>query len=138
MGVLARLFDRADDGSLGSRGEKAAARYLKRQGYRIVDRGCRLKVGEIDLVALDGETVVLVEVKTRRSNHRGMPSEAVDPVKQRRLTRAGLVYLKSRNLLEQRARFDVVAVIWPDGDRHAIIEHMQNAFEPPGSGQFFS
>jgi putative endonuclease len=138
MGVLARIFARRVPGSLGEQGEQAAARFLKRQGYKIIDRGCRSKVGEIDLVALDGETIVLVEVKTRRTDERGAPAEAVGPVKQRRLTRAALAYLKARGLLEQRARFDVVAVVWPSGASEPTIQHLKNAFEPAEAGQFFS
>lgn len=138
MGLFARIFGRSREGSLGKRGERAAARYLRAKGYRILDRGCRSRVGEIDLVALEGDTIVLVEVKTRRSGEFGTPAEAVGRLKQRRLTRAGLGYLKARNLLEQRARFDVVAVTWPEGDRRPVIDHVPNAFEPCGIGQFFS
>ena len=138
MGVLASIFGRRGAASLGEQGEQAAARFLKRQGYKIIDRGCRSKVGEIDLVALDGETIVLVEVKTRRTDAGGPPAEAVGPAKQRRLTRAALAYLKARGLLEQRARFDVVAVIWPSGASEPTIQHLKNAFEPAGAGQFFS
>jgi putative endonuclease len=138
MGFLERIFGRGKDGPLGSRGERAAERFLRQRGYQILERGCRSKLGEIDLVALEGDTIVLVEVKTRRSDESGTPAEAVGPMKQRRLTRAALGYLKARNLLEQRARFDVVAVTWPDGDRKPVIEHFPNAFEPTGIGQFFS
>lgn len=138
MGLLARLFGERTDGSLGSRGERAAARFLRGKGYRILERGCRSRVGEIDLVALEGRTIVLVEVKTRRSDKGGTPAEAVGHEKQRRLTRAALGYLKARNLLEQRARFDVVAVTWPEGSRRPVIDHFQNAFESQGTGQFFS
>jgi putative endonuclease len=138
MGLLARIFGKRDGGSLGRRGERAAERFLRGKGYRILDRGCRSRVGEIDLVALEGRTIVLVEVKTRRSGEGGTPAEAVGQEKQRRLTRAALGYLKARNLLEQRARFDVVAVTWPEGSRRPVIDHFQNAFEPSGTGQFFS
>jgi putative endonuclease len=137
MGFLSRIFGRRTGGSLGSRGERVAERFLRGKGYRILDRGCRSRVGEIDLVALDGETIVLVEVKTRRRGDGGAAAEAVGPVKQRRLTRAALGYLKARNLLEVRARFDVVAVTWPEDDRQPVIDHFPNAFEPGGSGQFF-
>lgn len=136
--LVARIIGRESDNSLGMRGERAAARYLRRQGYRILERGCRSKVGEIDLVALDGDTIVLVEVKTRRSAERGTPAEAVGYVKQRRLTRAALGYLKARSLLEQRARFDVVAVTWPADAKRPVIDHFRSAFEPTAVGQFFS
>lgn len=100
---------------MGARGEAAAARYLKRLGYRILVRGDRVRLGEIDLVALDGRTIVFVEVKTRESADSGHPAEAVDSGKQRRLTRLALSFLKRHRLLEYPARFDIVAVTWPAG-----------------------
>jgi len=119
---------------LGDRGERAAARYLRQQGFRILLRGYRTSLGEIDLIARDGDTVVFVEVKARR---RGEPAEAVTLEKQRRLTLAALQFLKKNKLLEHPARFDVVTVVWPDDRRPPTIEHFRNAFEPPGHGQFF-
>ena len=92
--------------SLGQRGEKAAARYLRRQGYRVLARNIRSKLGELDLVVLDGQTIVFVEVKTRANHEAGLPVEAIDSDKQRRLTRLALHYLQRHRLLEQSARFD--------------------------------
>jgi len=124
--------------SLGQRGERAAARHLKRKGYRIVARGARSGLGELDLVAVDGRTVVFVEVKTRGSQDGGHPSEAVDAAKQRRLTRLALGFLKRRGLLECSARFDIVAVTWPAGQRRPTIEHFPNAFEATGGEGMYS
>lgn len=124
--------------SLGERGEDFAARYLKRLGYHIVGRQVDLRVGELDIVAVDGRTVVFVEVKTRTSTAAGSPAEAVDDERQLRMTRAALAYLKSHGLLEYPARFDVLALIWPDGARSPSVEHIQNAFPAAGRGQFFS
>ena len=124
--------------SLGQRGEDFAARYLKRLGYHIVGRQVDLRVGELDIVAVDGRTVVFVEVKTRTSTAAGSPAEAVDDERQLRMTRAALAYLKSHGLLEYSARFDVLALIWPDGARTPTVEHIQNAFPAVGRGQFFS
>jgi len=123
--------------TLGQRGEAAAARFLKRLGYVIVARGSHIRRGEIDLIAVDGRTLVFVEVKTRISHDAGHPAEAVDREKQRRLTRLAMVYLKRHHLLDNAARFDVVAVTWPEGRRRPIIEHFKNAFEPVGEGQMF-
>jgi putative endonuclease len=103
-----------------------------------VARSRRDRLGEIDLVAVDGRTIVFVEVKTRRSHDAGHPVEAVDEDKQRRLTRLALAFLKRHNLLNYRARFDIVAVTWPDGAKRPVIEHFQNAFEPSDQGQMFS
>lgn len=117
--------------SLGARGEAAAARFLRQLGYSIVARGDR-GFGELDIVAVDGRTVVFVEVKTRESHAAGAPAEAVDEEKQRRLTRAALGYLRRHDLLEYPARFDVVAITWPAGERQPRIEHFVDAFPAAG------
>lgn len=122
---------------LGNSGERAAARYLRRQGFRIVSRQYTNKVGEIDLIAQDQETIVFVEVKTRRSLAAGHPTDAVDQRKQAKLSKTALSYLKQNQLLNQSARFDVVSVIWPDGQRKPVIEHYRNAFPAVGKGQMF-
>ena len=122
---------------LGDRGERAAAKYLKQQGYRLLARQSRSRIGEIDLIALDGDTIVFVEVKTRSSHAAGHPTEAVTVVKQRQLTRTALAWLKRRKLLDARARFDVVAITWQETGP-PLIEHYQNAFEPTGDGQMYS
>jgi putative endonuclease len=119
---------------LGERGERTAARYLRRHGLRVLARGYRTKWGEIDLIAREGDTLIFVEVKARR---RGVPAEAVSDEKQRRLTLAALHFLQRYGLLEQRSRFDVVAIVWPDDRRPPEIDHIRNAFEAAGRGQIF-
>ncbi|MBW3541984.1 MAG: YraN family protein [Planctomycetes bacterium] len=123
---------------LGDRGERAAARFLRRQGLKILARQCSSRLGEIDVIARDGDCVVFVEVKTRRSSAAGDPVEAVTFGKQKQLTRVALSWLKSRGLLEHRARFDIVAVLWPEGARKPEIRHYRNAFEPIGVEGMFS
>jgi len=122
---------------LGSAGEAAAARYLRRQGLRIVARGYRDPLGEIDLVAVEGRTVVFVEVKTRTDHLAGHPAEAVDRQKQRRLTRAALGFLRRHHLLDYPARFDVVAVTWPPGQRMPAVQHIRDAFPAAGDGGMY-
>ncbi len=112
--------------SLGRWGEEAAARYLRKQGMKILERNMRTPVGEIDIIARQGKTLVFVEVKTRRSLAFGSPLEAVGQFKQRQIRRTAQWYLgqgKGRGL---QPRFDVVAV-HAIGDR-AEIEHIVNAF----------
>lgn len=142
MSWLQQLRDSVQNWSaplpLGVRGERAAARFLKRQGYILVGHGERDRIGELDLVAVDGKTIVFVEVKTRASHDRGHPAEAVDLDKQRQLTRVALSYLRRHDLLEYSARFDIIAVTWPAGQKRPVIEHIKNAFEAVGSGQMFS
>jgi putative endonuclease len=123
---------------LGLRGERAAARLLKKKGYRVVARGRRTRLGELDLVAVDGRTVVFVEVKTRTALDAGHPAEAITEAKQRRLTRAALAFLRYHGLLECRARFDVVAVTWPTGAKRPVVDHIIGAFDASGAGQMFA
>lgn len=123
---------------LGVRGERAAARYLRRRGYVIVALGSRDKSGELDIVAVDGRTIVFVEVKTRASHAAGHPAEAVDVDKQRRIAHLALRYLRRHGLLEHRWRFDIVAVTWPADQRRPVIEHFPDAFSSTDRGQMFS
>jgi len=123
---LRRLFPKK---TLGQRGEAAAARYLRRRGYKILARSDHFGPGELDLVALDGKTIVFVEVKTRQSDVMGRPSEAVDERKQRKLTRLAETFLKRHRLSECHGRFDVIGITWPAKNWFPTIEHIKNAFE---------
>jgi putative endonuclease len=124
--------------TLGERGELAAVKFLKRQGYRIVTTRLRQRYGEIDIIAVDNQTVIFVEVKTRRLNLTTQPAEAVDRVRQQRLTRAGLAFLKYHNLLEYASRFDIVEIIWPADAKEPEIRHIVDAFPAVGHGQMYS
>jgi len=112
---------------LGARGEDAAAAYLDRIGMTIVDRNWRCKLGEIDIVALDGTDLVLVEVKTRRSVRRGTPEEAVSTTKQQRIVRLARSYIAEAGLRTAGVRFDVVAITVLAEDR-ALLRHHRAAF----------
>ena len=122
---------------LGQRGELLAARMLRAKGMRILEQGQRSTDGEIDIVALDGRTIVFVEVKTRASEDPLAPFEAVDLRKQRKLTSLALRYLKKHRLLEQRSRFDIVGINWPE-HQSPHVRHVETAFEPTDRGQMFS
>ena len=137
FGAWLRRLLRIDD-DLGRRGERFAAQYLARLGYRVLQRGRRFRFGELDLIALDGRTVVFVEVKTRRGDRRGRPAEAVDGRKQARITRAALAYLKSHGLLANRVRFDVVALVWPEAVAEPEVTHIRSAFEAGGPRGMFT
>ena len=134
---LTRLFPKK---TLGQRGEAAAARYLRRRGYKVLARSDRFGPGELDLVMLDGRTIVFVEVKTRESADAGHPAEAVDACKQRRLTVLAVTFLKRHRLLEYKdhVRFDVIAVTWPAGKRRPKIEHIKHAFDAVGKWESYS
>ncbi|MEZ6055363.1 MAG: YraN family protein [Planctomycetaceae bacterium] len=129
IGWLRRLF--------GDRGERLATKFLRNLGFTILATQDRSLLGEIDIVVQKGDTIVFVEVKTRKSTAAGHPTEAITLTKQKQLTRTALAWLKRRNLLEHRARFDVIAIIWGDG-KEPIIQHYINAFEPTGDGQMYS
>ena len=137
MGLRSWLARRFPQKSLGQRGEDLAARHLKRQGYHILAQGLDSPLGELDIVAVDGRTIVFVEVKTRCSTDAGHPAEAIDALKQRRMTQAALAFLKAQRLLNYASRFDVLAITWPEKSRCPSIEHFKNAFSPVGFGQFY-
>lgn len=107
-------------------GEEEAARYLGRRGLAIRERNWRCRAGEMDLVALDGGTVVFVEVKTRSGSGFGAPAEAVTPAKQRRLRQVAAWYLTEKGLHGAPCRFDVVSVMGRPGA--FAVEHIPDAF----------
>ncbi|OHB33860.1 MAG: YraN family protein [Desulfuromonadaceae bacterium GWC2_58_13] len=112
--------------SLGRWGEDQAVVYLRRQGLKIIERNLRTPVGEIDIIARHGRTLVFIEVKTRRSLAYGTPQEAVGPVKQRQILRAAQWYLADIGAVGTQSRFDVIAILAGNGD--ARIEHIPDAF----------
>ena len=114
--------------SVGALGEELATAFLKRAGYRIVERNFRCKGGEADIVARDGKILVFVEVKTRRSEAYGPPQLAVTAFKQRQISKAALTWLAKNRLQDAPARFDVIAVMLRADDTHRI-EHIPNAFD---------
>lgn len=112
---------------MGPLGEELAARFLKRRGYKILERNYRCPFGEVDIVALHKGTLVFVEVKTRKKLGFGHPAEAVDPHKQRKLQRVASCYLEQRRLGEIPVRFDVVALSLGEEGEFDLI---QDAFRP--------
>jgi putative endonuclease len=122
----------------GSRSERAAGRYLRGQGFRIVERNYTCPLGEIDLVAVEGGCIVFVEVRSTGTDDPDRPAASVDETKQRRLTQLALHYLQKHGLLGQPARLDVLAISWPEGRREPRIVHYRQAFEAVGRFQTFS
>jgi putative endonuclease len=111
----------------GRSGEDLAAQHLVQQGYTILERNYRLRIGEVDIIARDEEYLVFIEVKTRRSKRFGSPFEAVDIRKQQQIVKIAAAYLQGKEL---PVRFDVVAVHLNGQDVH--IEVLKNAFEGCG------
>lgn len=112
---------------LGKRGEDAAARFLCRRGYDIVERNWTCIAGEADIIARDGDAVVFVEVKTRSSCEKGFPSEAVDASKRERYERIAALFLEHFDVTDVPVRFDVISIVLIAPDR-ALIRHHINAF----------
>lgn len=117
--------------AFGRAGETEAERQLRRKGYRILARNQRTRLGELDLVAESGETLVFVEVKSRRAGAHEGGMQAVDARKQARMIRLAAQYLARYRIRDRCCRFDVIIC---EGDlAHPLaIEHVQNAFEVPG------
>jgi putative endonuclease len=113
---------------LGERGENVAARELRNKGYKIITRNFKCPLGEIDIIARDGKTLVFVEVKTR-AHDEPTPEEQINPAKMHQLTKAAKLYLSRYGQPQPPARFDVVAIVWPPG-QNPTIRHIENAFEP--------
>ncbi|OGW80568.1 MAG: YraN family protein [Omnitrophica bacterium RIFCSPLOWO2_12_FULL_44_17] len=111
----------------GNLGEDIATEYLKRRGYKIIQRNCRSPFGEIDLVAQDGNTLVFVEVKTRHGCEFGFPEEAVHQKKREQLIRLATWYLMKHTKKEMPVRFDILAVELKTGEPE--IRLIQNAIE---------
>ncbi len=115
---------------LGQQGENAAVDFLTRQGYRILERNFHNKLGEIDIIALDDGVICFIEVKTRRTAVSGTPFEAISRIKQFKIAQLALSYLKYKKLLDQPARFDVIAVLTGAHDPMRV-EIIKNAFDFP-------
>jgi putative endonuclease len=114
--------------SEGALYEELACSYLKGKGYKILDRNVYFLKKELDIVALDEDTVVFIEVKGRRSVRFGMPSEAVGEKKRTHMITIAGAYLEKRNMRGRACRFDVVSVM-VRRDRAPSFQHIQNAFE---------
>ncbi|ROS61933.1 putative endonuclease [Frigoribacterium sp. PhB160] len=112
---------------LGRRGEDVAAEWCEAQGMRVVDRNWRCREGEIDLVALDGDEVVVVEVKTRSGTGWGSPVEAVTPVKLARLRRLAGAWHEAHPGTGRGLRIDVVGITVERCRGHERIEHVRAA-----------
>jgi len=112
---------------LGKIGEEVALRFLKKNGYQILQRNYVCKLGEMDIIARERDTLAFIEVKTRTSTTFGPPQLAVNAFKQMQLSKVALNFIKEKRLGEIKARFDVVAIVL--GPRGEEIELIRDAFE---------
>jgi len=121
----------------GRRSERAAARYLRRLGYRILAANVADPAGELDLIALDDQTLVIVEVRSTAGDDLEATAASVDHRKQRKVTEAAVRFLARRRLLDGVAvRFDVLVLGWPPTAREPVVRHFRHAFEAVGRFQF--
>jgi len=119
------MFSNRDKGSLG---EMAAVNYLTQNGYMILHKNYSTKYGEIDIIAKDGDCIAFVEVKTRKDNNMGSPSEAVTRGKQHRIAQMALLYRAQKKLHNYNMRFDVVEVII-NKDEVKYLRLIKDAFQ---------
>lgn len=112
--------------ALGNYGERIAAAHLIAAGMTILDRNWRCPEGEIDIVARDGDALVVCEVKTRRSNGFGGPLEAINPIKAQRLRRLAACWLRAHDVHPTEIRIDAIGVLRPDRGP-AEVDHLRGA-----------
>lgn len=117
-------MERKNNRKTGQIYEDKAVEYLKGRGYRILEQNFRIRTGEIDIIAMEGEIIVFVEVKYRENSGLGDPLEAVNPHKQRRISRTALYYCACHGTGDRECRFDVIGFL---GDGR--MEHIRNAFD---------
>jgi putative endonuclease len=110
--------------ALGVKGEDIAEKYLKKKSYRIVARNFRCRLGEIDIIALDGKSLVFIEVKTRTNQKYGRPCEAVNALKIRHIMRTAACYTALSQCRYEDIRIDVIEILMQDGKSY--IHHIEN------------
>ena len=121
------MSGRSRAAALGRYGEEAAEAFVRRKGWRILDRNWRYGRVELDMVARDGQELVFVEVKTRTAGGRGCPADALTPAKRTHIRKAAQVWLSSHDAWDRPCRFDVLCLVH-DGTT-LTVEHMPDAFQ---------
>ncbi len=113
----------------GQHGEQMAVQFLQGHGYRIAQQNYRCRVGEVDIIAWDGTTLVFVEVKTKGQTAFGAPQAMVDARKQQKIVQVAMVYVQEQRLRDLTLRFDVVAIMMVPGAA-PVVTHVPSAFTP--------
>jgi putative endonuclease len=128
LGIFAKKTKNMSDHiELGREGEERAREFLRAKGYRIIECNWRCRLGEIDLIAQDGNILVVIEVKTRRTSYFGNPELAVDRKKQKNIVRMADLYIRQKSLALE-VRFDIISIIIGDG--RCEINHIPDAYYP--------
>jgi putative endonuclease len=112
---------------IGQKGENLAVDYLQNAGYTVLERNYRCKLGEIDIIARDNDTLVFIEVRSRSSLAFGLPQESINRRKRHQISKVALEYMIRRKLKNIPARFDVVAVSFEG--RKEKVDLIKDAFE---------
>lgn len=115
-----------DKQRLGKYGEKLACSFLKKKGYRILDRNFYTKLGEIDIVARDQNEIVFVEVKTRTDNKFGYPEGSINTQKQRHIARMAEIYIQNKKIFNVPMRIDAVSIELDNHKKDYTIKHFIN------------
>ena len=115
----------------GRAAEDAAVRHLWWRGYQILERNYRTRAGEVDIIARKGDTMVFVEVRSKKEGSPVAPKDTVTPAKERRIDDAASVYLKAHKLTEVNIRYDIAEVWTDDRGRPRRVEVLENAFGDP-------
>jgi putative endonuclease len=116
-------------GELGEQGESLAVQFLESKGYRIRERNWRILEGELDVVAEEGDAIVFVEVKTRRSREFGYPEESITQKKKARLIKAALHYMEDHQLEDVDWRFDLIAIECLSNGEVERIDHIEDIIQ---------
>ena len=117
----------AEHNDTGTKGEKLAVTFLENKGYKVLETNWRFKNFEADIIAIINKTLVVAEVKTRKSNYFGEPETFVNKQKQKNLIKTAHAYIL-RNQLDFEVRFDIISIIL--GDNQMKINHIEDAFYP--------
>lgn len=126
--MLSSTSSKKTSKELGNEGEELSSNYLQELGYQIVERNYRCKLGELDIIAIDGEYLVFVEVKTRAYKKQQVsPLLSVTPTKMKKVTQLALYYMAKKKAQQKQPRFDVIGIVL-GGSEGVQIEHIQNAF----------
>lgn len=133
MNILKKLFNRNKRGhkaphlELGAYGEYEACKYLKKKGYQILKKDFRCKIGQIDIIARDGDTLCFIEVKCRSSYSFGQPEEAITWKKKQRIKKIAEYYILRKRITDTDIRYDAVTILEPKDDKKQI-SLIKNAF----------
>ncbi len=113
--------------ALGKSGEEVAIAYLKKNKFKVIERGFRFHRGEIDIIAYERDTLVFIEVKTRKSLEFGLPEESVTSFKQQQIRKIAEAYLAMRSLRNVPCRFDILSLFFSPKDGYRV-NHLRDAF----------